>query len=172
MGFTLKRSFWFFLIILFFFNSTNFYKALAITIPNKKHVSIESNFIGIWEMQTIVTSSDCPSVFVGSITESKLEIRPHLSKKSNQISLKAKWHGGSWTNTYSDVKLLNDKEGITERITKLVDDNTEWKALLIDHLKLDEKDRIESESIVIQYKNGQVIGEYKTLSILTKLTNN
>ena len=65
--------------------------------------------------------------------------------------------------------MLNEREAISERVTSFkTNDRNSWKSILIDHLKLTEENTIQSESIVLQYKNGKFIGEYKTFSILTK----
>ena len=79
------------------------------------------------------------------------------------------WRGGDWKKSIGVLKLLNEEEAITERITKIkTNRHEEWEAVLIDHLNLDENDIIHTESIVIQYKNGEIVGEYKTYSILTR----
>lgn len=138
----------------------------AITIPkeNEQHTEI-NKFLGKWNMQTIVIDSSCPFVLVGTTTESNLEIEPLDEKKS----LKAFWEGGNWTSSTGTIKLLNKKEAITERVTEFIsNDRNNWKAILIDHLKLSDNDTMQSESIVIQYKNGLAVGEYRTISILTK----
>lgn len=138
----------------------------AITIPkeNEQHTGI-NKFLGKWTMQTIVIDSSCPFVLVGTTTESNLEIEPLDEKKS----LKAFWEGGNWTSSTGTIKLLNKKEAITERVTEFIsNDSNNWKAILIDHLKLSDNDTMQSESIVIQYKNGLAVGEYRTISILTK----
>ena len=152
------------LIIMLIFSITN---SSAIILPLKSEDISNKNFVGKWNIQTIVTDSNCPFVLVGSTTESKLEIKPGLKTKK---SLKALWNGGDWSKSISTIKLLNEREAVTERTTEFetTDKNT-WKAVLIDHLKLDEIDMIHSESIVIQYKNGLEVGQYKTYSILTKL---
>lgn len=143
---------------------------LAITLPKEKNSRLESGFIGKWRMKTIVTFSSCPDVLVGSTTESKLEIKPLINSKEQNSSIKAFWKGGNWKKSIGTVKLLNEKEAITERVTKIkTSKNENWEAVLIDHLNLEEKDIIHTESIVIQYKNGNIVGEYKTYSILTRL---
>ena len=92
-----------------------------------------------------------------------------LNTKKKQFSFKALWKGGKWSTSSGTIKLLNEKEAITERVTEFkTNDKNNWKAILIDHLKLDENNTMHSESIVIQYKNGSSVGEYKTISILTK----
>ena len=143
--------------------------ALSINIPQNDRDNFSQEFLGKWKMQSVVTSSRCPYVIVGSTTESELEITPEINSNRN-ILLNAIWHGGNWTDCTGNIKFLNKKEAITERVTELKsDDENIWKAILIDHLKLDEdKNKMQSESIVIQYKNGQAVGEYKTYSILTK----
>jgi len=142
--------------------------ASILALPKEKNISIKSSFTGKWKMKTIVTSSSCPDILVGSTTESKLVIGPAIKGPSNHI--KALWKGGDWKKSISVLKLLNDKEAITERITKIkTKKHEEWEAVLIDHLNLDEKNTIHTESIVIQYKNGEIVGEYKTYSILTRV---
>jgi hypothetical protein len=141
----------------------------AITIPREKAVDTKEGFLGKWNMQTIVTSSNCPYILTGTTTESNLEIKTLPSKRESVNFLKALWKGGKWANSSGTIKLLNDREAITERVTNFkTTDRNNWKSILIDHLKLTEENTIHSESIVIQYKNGQFIGEYKTFSILTK----
>ena len=141
----------------------------AITIPREKIIDTKEGFLGKWNMQTIVTSSNCPYILTGTTTESNLEIKTLQSKKEGVNFLKALWKGGKWTNSSGTIKLLNDREAITERVTNFkTTDRNSWKSILIDHLKLTEDNTIHSESIVIQYKNGKFIGEYKTFSILTK----
>lgn len=163
-----------FIIILFLlftfliFNTTS--PSIAIFIPKTNELIFKDKFSGKWLMQTIVTDSECPYIFTGSTTESKLEIKPLFINKTNNNLFKVRWQGGKWTSSNSVIKLLNEKEGITERVTKLeTNDNNNWKAILIDHLYLDEENNMHSESIVTQYKNGIEVGEYKTFSILTKL---
>jgi hypothetical protein len=142
--------------------------ASILALPQEKNISIKSSFTGKWKMKTIVTSSSCPDILVGSTTESKLIIGPAIKGPSNHI--KALWKGGDWKQSNGVLKLLNDKEAITERITKIkTKKHEEWEAVLIDHLNLDEKNTIHTESIVIQYKNGEIVGEYKTYSILTRV---
>ncbi len=143
--------------------------AKAINIPKEKTNYTTEDFLGKWNMQTVVTSSNCPYVLVGSTTESDLEIKSSPKNSSSTSILKALWKGGMWSQSIGEVKLLNKREAITERITEFkTNDNNNWKAILIDHLKLDENNIMHSESIVIQYKNGLSVGEYKTYSILTK----
>lgn len=142
-------------------------KTIAINIPKDKTINLNQAFIGIWDMQTIVTKSNCPYIIVGSTTESKLEIKPTYNKSNSEYQIL--WRGGTWTDSIGTIKLLNEKEAVTERETQLkTKDNNNWKAILIDHLKLDEESIMHSESIVIQYKNGIKIGEYRTYSLLTK----
>ena len=141
----------------------------AITIPKEKQVDTKEEFLGKWNMQIIVTSSNCPYILTGTTTESNLEIKPLPLKKRGVHFLKALWKGGKWANSTGTLKLLNEKEAISERITSFkTNDRNNWKSILIDHLKLTEDNTIHSESIVLQYKNGKFIGEYKTFSILTK----
>ncbi len=150
-------------------------EANAITIPgfSTNNYLQKNKFIGSWNMQTIVTKSKCPYVLVGSTTESKLEIKPNSELRGTKPIFKVFWKGGDWSSSTGTIKLLNEKEAITERITEYkTNDSENWKAVLIDHLKLDENDSIRSESIVIQYKNGISVGEYKTFSILVKSNNN
>ena len=144
--------------------------AKSINIPKQKEgLSQKNEFLGKWSMQTIVTDSNCPYVFVGSTTESNLEIKPVFSPAGKQSLFKALWEGGKWSKSSGKIKLLSDKEAITERVTEFIaNDKNNWKAILIDHLKLNENNTIHSESIVIQYKNGLEVGQYKTFSILTK----
>lgn len=141
----------------------------AITIPKEKKVDIKEGFLGKWDMQTIVTSSNCPYILTGTTTESNLEIKIVPIKRKEMIFLKALWKGGKWADSSGTIKLLNEREGISERVTSFkTNDKNDWKSILIDHLKLTEDNTIHSESIVLQYKNGKFIGEYKTFSILTK----
>lgn len=164
------NQFIFFILISILINFSFTYIAQAIVIPQKVEINSSKNkFLGEWNMQTIVTTSSCPYIFVGSTTESKLEIKPESDNTSGKYLLKALWKGGKWSKSTGTIKLLNDNEAITERITKFkTNDKNNWKAILIDHLKLDENNTMQSESIVIQYKNGLLVGEYKTFSILTK----
>ncbi len=144
-------------------------KSINVPLPKQKEILLKSSFIGKWKMKTIVTYSSCPDVLVGSTTESKLEIKPTVNK-SKKPFIKALWKGGNWKRSTGTVKVLNEKEAITERITKIkTNRNEEWEAILIDHLNLEENDLIHTESIVIQYKNGSIVGEYKTYSILTRV---
>lgn len=143
--------------------------AYSITLPKLKTPTIKNNFIGKWNMQTIVTKSNCEHVLVGSTTESVLEILPTFKNNSKDLSLKALWKGGSWSKSSGTIKPLSNKEAILERVTELkINDKDSWKAILIDHFNLDENNIMRSESIVIQFKNGSAIGEYKTISILTR----
>lgn len=138
----------------------NIIKVSAITLPIEQTEINKNKFIGKWDIKTIVIDSNCPYIIVGSTTESNLEIKQ---------TLKALWSGGKWTDSTTTIKLLNDKEAITERVTGFkTKDKDNWKAILIDHLKLADSNSMESESVVIQYKNGLVVGEYKTFSILTR----
>lgn len=169
----IERKYISLILILGLFNFPCFSKASIITLPKKKENFTQKNeFLGSWNMQTIVTNSNCPYIFVGSTTESNLEIKPALNTKNTNSKhqiLKGLWKGGNWTQSSSTIKLLNEKEAITERITEFkTKDENYWKAVLIDHLQLDENNSMHSESIVIQYKNGLPVGEYKTYSILTK----
>ena len=141
----------------------------AINLPIERKVDTKEGFLGKWNMQTIVTSSNCPYILTGTTTESNLEIRPTPIQKKGVNLLKALWKGGKWANSSGTIKLLNGKEAISERVTSFkTNDRNNWKSILIDHLKLTEDNTIQSESIVLQYKNGRFIGEYKTFSILTK----
>ena len=141
--------------------------ANALYVKNTK-VSKNNNFLGNWYMQTIVISSDCPYIMKGTTTESKLLIQQ--DKVRNPNLLKAVWVGGKWSDSKGKIKLLSEKEAITERTTNFkTEDNDTWKSILIDHLKVIEEDTLQSESIVIQYKNGKPVGEYTTFSILTKI---
>ncbi len=149
--------------------SNNWQITNAITIPKEKTVNAKEGFLGNWNMQTIVTSSNCPYILTGTTTESNLEIKSAATKRKEVNFLKALWKGGKWTNSSGTIKLLNEREAISERVTNFkTNDKNKWKSILIDHLKLTEDNTIHSESIVLQYKNGKFIGEYKTFSILTK----
>ena len=153
-------------IIILLFSLFNCSDAAAIIIPKERIITSKNNFLGKWNMQSIVTKSSCPYVIVGTTTESELEIKGVI----NKISLKADWSGGNWEDSSSDVKLLNENEAIIHRITSMKStDKNKWKAILIDHLQFDEQNTMHSESIVIQYKNGIPVGEYKTFSVLTKV---
>ncbi len=159
------KSLIYILIALFFGFSTLPSNAFLLTVPSGKTISTKHGFLGKWKMKTIVVSSSCPDILVGSTTESKLE----LKSTTQSTNLKALWKGGSWKKSIGVLKLLNDNEAVTERITKIkTKRNEEWEAVLIDHLNLGDDDKIHTETIVIQYKNGQVVGEYITYSILTR----
>ncbi|MBI2996646.1 MAG: hypothetical protein HYY52_08105 [Candidatus Melainabacteria bacterium] len=163
----IKKKFVLILLLSFCFLTTNI--ARGIIILKENNDLTKSGFIGKWNMQTVVTNSKCPYVIVGSTTESQLEIKDVINNSPQNISLRALWKGGKWTKSQSLIKLLNEKEAVTERVTKFkTNNNNKWKAILIDHLKLDENNIMHSESIVIQYKNDIFVGEYKTYSILTK----
>ena len=137
----------------------------AITLPKEKGLKNIEAFIGQWEMKTVVTSSNCSEIIIGSTTESKLTIK----KKNRNNALEAIWQGGIWTNSSGTLKPLTEKEALTQRITELkLNDDNEWKAELIDHLFQEDESTIYSESLVKQYKNDILIGEYKTFSILKK----
>ena len=157
------------ILLLYLSGIFTFNISYALTIPRERNFSVANNFIGKWNMQTIVTKSNCPYVFVGTTTKSNLEIKPTLRNKLKNYVLKALWKGGKWKTSTGLIKLLTDKEGITERVTEFkTTDKNKWKAILIDHLQIDENNTIHLESIVIQYKNGIAVGDYKTFSILTK----
>lgn len=163
------KNLFFIILISNLFNLCLASYAHTLITPGQKEYLTENKFLGKWNMQTIVTKSDCPYVLVGSTTESNLEIKPQIKSNFKKSFLKALWKGGMWSKSTSVLKLLSGKEAITERITEFkAKDNNKWKAVLIDHLKLDDEDTMHSESIVIQYKNGLAVGEYKTISILTK----
>lgn len=160
------------LIIIILLNTTEKYLAFTINAPKQIKLSLNNNITGKWEMQTIVTNSNTPFVLVGSTTESNLEIKPILNLKSNNIFLKAYWEGGNWEKSIGTIKTLSKNEAITERVTKMkTKDNNNWRAILIDHLYIDNENEniMHLESIVTQFKNGVEIGEYKTYSILTKI---
>ena len=141
----------------------------TIYIPKKTETIKQVQFLGTWRMQTLVTKSNCPYVLTGSATESILEIR-QLKIKNKVNKFKAFWSGGKWSSSHSIIKPLNEKEAITERYTELkMHDNNIWKTILIDHFYLEENDLMRLESLATQYKNGNPVGEYKTISILTKL---
>ena len=147
----------------------NFSQTKAIHIPDENEISNYGNFLGDWYMQTIVVSSSCPFIIPGTTTESTLEIRSAQSAAPQKKALKTIWAGGKWATTNGELKLLNNKEAITERVTNIrTKDKNLWKSILIDHLKYIDKDEIELDSIVLQYKNSKFIGEYRTHSILTK----
>ena len=157
------------ILLLYLSVISTFNLSYALSTPKERKASIANNFIGKWDMQTIVTKSNCPYVFVGTTTKSNLEIKTTLRNKLKKYVLKVLWKGGNWKSSVGLIKLLNDKEGITERVTEFkTNDKNEWKAILIDHLQIDENNTIHLESIVIQYKNGIAVGDYKTFSILTK----
>lgn len=141
----------------------------ALLTPKTIKITSSNNFLGKWNMQTIVTKSSCPYILVGSTTESNLEIKPSIQNKTNKIFLKILWKGGKWKKSTGIIKLLNNKEAVSERKTEIVTkDSNKWNVVLIDHYNLEEENIMHSESIVIQYKNGTPVGEYKTQSILTK----
>lgn len=141
----------------------------AISLPTSSETSNYKRFIGHWSMQTIVVSSNCPFIIPGTTTESTLEIKSQESTNSTRKIIRTIWEGGKWSATNGELKLLNNKEAITERVTNIkTKDKNLWKSILIDHLKYIDKDEIELESIVLQYKNRKFIGEYRTHSILTK----
>ena len=141
----------------------------AITLPSNEMIYDVEKFIGSWYMQTVVTSSNCPFVITGTTTESKIEIKPQKKTSGIKKIFKITWIGGKWAKSNGTIKLLNNKEAITERITRIkTKDNNLWKSVLIDHFKFLDLNKMESESIVLQYKNKKFIGEYRTYSILTK----
>lgn len=154
-----------FIFIFLFFTTVLPSGASLLNLPTNRRVVTTGGFLGKWKMRTIVVSSSCPDILVGSTTESRLEFKP--TTQPNNI--KALWKGGDWKRSIGMLKLLNSSEAITERITKIkTKRNEEWQAVLIDHLNLEDDDKIHTESIVIQYKNGQVVGEYTTVSVLTR----
>lgn len=138
--------------------------AKALYVPTIKDLNITEDFIGKWEMKTIVTESNCPYVIVGSTTESNLIIKKGFE------NITALWSGGNWSNSEVEVKALTEKEAIAQRETILKgNDNNNWKAFLLDHLFIEDDQNMHSESIVKQYKNGKFVGEYKTYSVLSKV---
>ncbi len=142
---------------------------LALTIPSKSNNIDNLNFVGTWYMQTIVTESSCPHIVIGTTTESTLKIKPTTKNNDKNTVLKLLWEGENWNKSEGTLKLLNEKEAITERITETkTNDDSFWKAILIDHLNITEQNTIHSETVVTQYKNGIKVGKYKTFSILTK----
>ena len=137
----------------------------ALYITNKSAFPNTNDFVGKWKMQSIVTSSNCPYIIVGSTTESNLEIR-----KSPQNILNAIWRGGNWKDSITTLQVLSNKEAVTKRVTEInIEDMNIWKTILIDHLWVEEEDTIHSESIARQFKNDKLVGEYKTFSILVKV---
>ena len=162
-------KFKFLILVLVLLNTTLISNARIINLPHEGSLSYTNSFVGNWDMKTIVVDSNCPYVFVGTTTKSKLKIKLTFVPQIKNFILKGLWFGGNWEKSKSFIKILNKKEAITERVTEYKSkDENNWKAILIDHLKLDEDNVIHSESIVIQYKNGIPVGEYKTFSILTK----
>lgn len=158
------------LFLFFFILILNILPSYGLYVPKDQGNLIPQDFLGKWKMQTIVTESQCPYIIVGSTTESNLEIKTVIKKLINSYLLKALWRGGRWENSNSFIKILNEKEAVTERVTEMkTKDKIKWKAVLIDHLRLRDDKHIHSESIVIQYKNDEIVGEYKTFSILTKI---
>ena len=158
-----------FILLLLLPNVFSLNAANALIIPKEKESIVTEKFIGKWDMQTIVTKSNCPYILVGSTTKSNLEIKTTLKTSLKKYLLKGLWKGGKWTKSIGVIKVLNEKEAITERVTKIkTNDKNNWKAILIDHLKIDDQDVMHSESIVIQYKNDTLVGDYKTYSYLTK----
>lgn len=146
--------------------SLNIPQGKCIVLPKQELKINISSFIGKWEVKTIVTESNCKEIIIGSTTESELVIK---KAPINDI-LHFIWDGGLWSKSNGILKILTNKEAISERVTELnIDKKNKWKAELIDHLYLtDEENIIHSESIVRQYKNNELIGEYKTFSILKK----
>ena len=165
----LKKTLLYIVILISYLLTYNCTLSNAINIPQEKKIDVKEGFLGKWNMQTIVTSSNCPYILTGTTTESNLEIKTMPIKKEGVNFLKALWKGGKWANSTGTIKLLSEKEAISERVTSFkTNDRNNWKSILIDHLKLTEDNTIHSESIVLQYKNGKFIGEYKTFSILTR----
>lgn len=165
----LKKIFISLLIALSYITTCTCQSSKAIYLYKEKQLETKEGFLGKWNMQTIVTSSNCPYILTGTTTESNLEIKQTQVHDERIRFLKALWKGGKWADSKTTIKLLNEKEAISERVTTFkTDDKNNWKSILIDHLKLTEENTIHSESIVLQYKNGIFIGEYKTFSILTK----
>lgn len=152
-------------IILIAINSFFTVTAKAIYIPRQNNNIEQNEFIGTWKIKSIVTESSCPYVIVGSTTQSKLKIE--LDENKN---LKALWEGGNWTNSDGQIKILSINEILSERITFLNSNNNSWKAILTDHLYLNDNENhiMHSETHVKQYKNGEFVGNYKTHSTLTK----
>ena len=164
-----KKIFFSLTLLLSYLLTYNCHTTNAVNIPIERKVEAKEEFLGKWNMQTIVISSNCPYILTGTTTESNLEIKPTPIKREGVNFLKALWKGGKWANSSGTIKLLSEKEAISERVTSFkTNDRNNWKSILIDHLQLTEENTIHSESIVLQYKNGKFIGEYKTFSILTK----
>ena len=164
-----KKSFFSSMMLIIYLLTCNCQATNAINIPVERKIEAKEGFLGKWNMQTIVTSSNCPYILTGTTTESNLEIKPTPIQREGVNFLKALWKGGKWANSSGTIKLLSKNEAISERVTSFkTNDRNNWKSILIDHLKLTEDNTIHSESIVLQYKNGKFIGEYKTFSILTK----
>jgi len=162
-----KKYFLFIFTLVFAINAI---PSFALYVSKERENFIPKEFLGKWKMQTIVTESECPYIIVGSTTESNLEIKPTVKTLVKKYLLKAFWKGGEWKDSKGFIKILNEKEAITERVTEMkTKDKNIWKAILIDHLHLKDNNQIHSESIVIQYKNNEMVGEYKTFSILTKI---
>ena len=164
-----KKNIFCLIVLISYLLAYNCQTTEAITIAKEKRVDTKEGFLGKWNMQTIVTSSNCPYILTGTTTESNLEIKPIAIQREGVNFLKALWKGGKWANSSGTIKLLTKNEAISERVTSFkTNDRNNWKSILIDHLQLTEDNTIHSESIVLQYKNGKFIGEYKTFSILTK----
>ena len=136
--------------------------ALYVIDTNKTH-ELNSYFEGNWNVKTIVTHSSCPYIIVGSTTISKIEIKKDLNR------YKGYWSGGNWSKSEFRIDQLSETEAISERVTKNSVENTVWEAVLTDHLSLGDDNKIRSESIANQFKNGKYVGEYKTYSVLSKV---
>lgn len=124
-----------------------------------------SELVGHWEVDSIVTWSDCKYVKEGSSAISSIKINDINGK------LYPEWQANDWQLVRNKVIDFSYDDSLHwEQESKLEEeDGNYWFVRTISDFKFNDEGKLVAQGHVKQYLNGEFVGSYITESHLTKV---
>jgi hypothetical protein len=118
---------------------------------------------GVWQSSTQVTGSTVPSIMPGTVVQSMVQY-----SRDAKGDLVESWCEEGWTPSSASVVKLDNAVMTTSHVSTQGGRGGSWSARTHDVFRMVSPNTMVGESIVDQYINGQLAGQYKTSSILRK----
>lgn len=128
--------------------------------------SFPVNYSGRWQCVTRVVDSAVQTIAAGTEVVSEV-----CFAEVSDGRVIARWLQPGWTETQASAMSWNAREAQTDRTSYYFGEgmNGAWASRSRDHFLQVSTDRLECKSYVDQYIDGQYLGRYRTISILTRI---
>lgn len=128
--------------------------------------SFPVNYSGRWQCVTRVVDSAVQTIGVGTEVVSEV-----CFAEVSDGRVVARWLQPGWTETQASAMSWSAREAQTDRTSYYFGEgmNGAWASRSRDHFLQVSPDRLECKSYVDQYIDGQYLGRYRTISVLTRI---